>query len=194
MLFRSIEYIPELLHAGVKAFKIEGRMRDPMYIGETTSCYREAIDAFFEKTYNVEKFSSWISRLSTVFNRGFHTGFYFSRPSPNEIEREARGSTSAWHKKWVGKVKNYYKQANAVEVQLSSGQIKIGHELIFENSNDYYYQQPALSIQINDKPVKMTPIASAENHILVGIKVKQPVPINADLYIFVKRENIEESI
>ncbi|MHA2182992.1 MAG: peptidase U32 family protein, partial [Promethearchaeota archaeon] len=47
-----IEHIPELIKAEINAFKIEGRMRDPIYIEETTSCYREAIDAYYENSYS----------------------------------------------------------------------------------------------------------------------------------------------
>ncbi|MHA1804224.1 MAG: U32 family peptidase [Promethearchaeota archaeon] len=35
-----IEYLPQLIEARIDAFKIEGRMRDPIYIHETTKCYR----------------------------------------------------------------------------------------------------------------------------------------------------------
>ncbi|MFA5013566.1 MAG: peptidase U32 family protein, partial [Candidatus Paceibacterota bacterium] len=41
-----IEYVPELIKAGINAFKIEGRLRDPKYIETTARCYREAIDAY----------------------------------------------------------------------------------------------------------------------------------------------------
>ena len=35
-----IEHIPELIEADIDAFKIEGRMRDPIYIEKATKCYR----------------------------------------------------------------------------------------------------------------------------------------------------------
>jgi putative protease len=38
-----IEYIPDLIKAGINAFKIEGRLRDPKYIQVTARCYREAL-------------------------------------------------------------------------------------------------------------------------------------------------------
>lgn len=42
-----VEYIPELIEAGIDSFKIEGRRRDPHYIETTARIYREAIDAYF---------------------------------------------------------------------------------------------------------------------------------------------------
>ena len=49
-----IEHIPRLIKANIDAFKIEGRMRDAIYIDEVTRCYREAIDAYHEGTYTRE--------------------------------------------------------------------------------------------------------------------------------------------
>ncbi|GAH51231.1 unnamed protein product, partial [marine sediment metagenome] len=50
-------------------------MRDPIYIEETTSCYREAIDAYYEDNFNQEKVEDWLKRLNKVYNRGFSTSF-----------------------------------------------------------------------------------------------------------------------
>ena len=50
-----IDHLPELLATGVKVLKIEGRMRDPLYLSETVSCYRDALNAIRENTYSSEK-------------------------------------------------------------------------------------------------------------------------------------------
>lgn len=39
--------LDKAIEADIDAFKIEGRMRDPIYIEEATACYREAIDAYY---------------------------------------------------------------------------------------------------------------------------------------------------
>jgi collagenase-like PrtC family protease len=41
----TIELLPELLRAGVRAIKIEGRQRSPAYVAEVTRVWRRAIDA-----------------------------------------------------------------------------------------------------------------------------------------------------
>jgi putative protease len=38
-----IEHIPELIEAGIDAFKIEGRARAPDYVSTVTNCYSDAI-------------------------------------------------------------------------------------------------------------------------------------------------------
>jgi O2-independent ubiquinone biosynthesis protein UbiU len=40
----TLALLPDLLRAGVKAIKIEGRQRSPAYVGQVTKVWREAID------------------------------------------------------------------------------------------------------------------------------------------------------
>ena len=40
----SLEYLPKLVHAGVKSFKIEGRMKTPEYVATVTRIYRKYLD------------------------------------------------------------------------------------------------------------------------------------------------------
>ena len=71
----SLDIIPELIEAGVKSFKIEGRMKSPEYVGVVTSIYRKYIDlAQSNKPYVVDENDK--EKLLQVFNRGgFSTGY-----------------------------------------------------------------------------------------------------------------------
>ena len=91
---RMIEYIPELIKAGIDSFKIEGRRRDSRYIETTARCYREAIDSYFAKTYTKEKIIEWKKDLDGVYNRGYSTGFYFSVPGKEGIGYEKADNSS----------------------------------------------------------------------------------------------------
>ncbi|MEJ2248142.1 MAG: U32 family peptidase [Candidatus Lokiarchaeota archaeon] len=55
-----IEHIPELINANIDAFKIEGRMKDPLYVKTAIECYKEAIDSFYENSYSRKKAEKWI--------------------------------------------------------------------------------------------------------------------------------------
>jgi putative protease len=44
----SIQFIDQLIEAGIDSFKIEGRKRSPEYITKVVSTYRKAIDLYFE--------------------------------------------------------------------------------------------------------------------------------------------------
>ncbi len=77
-----IEHIPELIAAGVDAWKIEGRMKSQYYVATVTRIYREAIDTFFEnEVYEYQ--DKWREELRKISNRGYNTGFFLGNPGEN---------------------------------------------------------------------------------------------------------------
>jgi len=79
---------------------------------------------------------------------------------------------------------NYFPKIGVVEIELFSGQLKNGQQVIFENQADLFYQQKIESMQIEQLSVDETPIASSENHVVVSMKTNQALPRNANLYIY----------
>ena len=43
-----VEYIPEMMDAGIDSFKIEGRMKTALYVATVTRAYRRAIDDYLK--------------------------------------------------------------------------------------------------------------------------------------------------
>ncbi|ODS34309.1 MAG: peptidase [Candidatus Scalindua rubra] len=77
-----IQHIPELISAGVDAWKIEGRMKSQYYVATVTRVYREAIDTFFEN--DVYKYQSmWLEELGKISHRDYNTGFFLGNPGGN---------------------------------------------------------------------------------------------------------------
>ncbi len=108
----TIEFIDQLIEAGIDSFKIEGRKRAPEYVAKTVSVYRKAIDLHFQKKLTSEKKKEFLKELETVYNRGFSTGFYFGTPS-SEDYAGVNGSKATTRKVYVGKVLNYFKKPKA---------------------------------------------------------------------------------
>jgi putative protease len=80
-----IGHIPELVSCGIASFKIEGRMKTPLYVAMTAKAYREAIDDYFSDPELYEqKIPYYLSLLGMVSHRGYTTGFYFGKPGPEE--------------------------------------------------------------------------------------------------------------
>ena len=77
----SIEFIPELLDAGIHSFKIEGRMKSPEYVSSVVGIYRKYVDLAEEgATYKVTEEDMNI--LKGIFNRGgFSKGYYYEKGS-----------------------------------------------------------------------------------------------------------------
>ena len=76
-----IEYIPEMIEAGIDSFKIEGRMKTALYVAAVARTYRCAIDDWLEDPgkyrANLDKYRAEISKCTY---RQFTTGFYFGKP------------------------------------------------------------------------------------------------------------------
>ena len=70
-----VRRIPDLLRAGVEAFKIEGRMRSPLYVAVATRLYRKAIDSYLAGDFQVPQ--KELAEIEVVFNREFTEGLMF---------------------------------------------------------------------------------------------------------------------
>ena len=75
----AVDLIPDLVRAGVKSFKIEGRLKSPEYVTAVTRVYRKALDACISSPA-VGHSSSTISAadrysLEMTFSRGLSSGW-----------------------------------------------------------------------------------------------------------------------
>lgn len=77
----TLEYIPELVEAGIDSFKIEGRMKKPEYVALVTAMYRKYTDQYLEhgeKTFCIDPKDRQM--LMDLYNRGgSHGGYYHTR-------------------------------------------------------------------------------------------------------------------
>ncbi len=79
-----IEYIPEIVGAGIDSLKIEGRMKTALYVACVARTYRKAIDDFFVSKETYRKNMEWYSaEIAKCTYRQFTTGFYFGKPDEN---------------------------------------------------------------------------------------------------------------
>lgn len=76
-----IEYIPQLVEAGIDSFKIEGRMKTALYVATVARTYRKAIDDYFLSKECYQKNMPWyLEQISNCTYRQFTTGFFFGKP------------------------------------------------------------------------------------------------------------------
>lgn len=77
-----IEYIPELIEAGIDSFKIEGRMKTALYVATVARTYRKAIDDYLTSPEKYKENMDWyLEQISNCTYRQFTTGFFFGKPS-----------------------------------------------------------------------------------------------------------------
>jgi len=75
-----IEYMPEIIAAGIDSLKIEGRMKNALYVATVARTYRKAIDDFFQEPELYKENLPWYQeQISNCTYRQFTTGFFFGK-------------------------------------------------------------------------------------------------------------------
>lgn len=82
----TIEYIPELLEAGIDSFKIEGRMKKPEYAAGVTAVYRKYIDKYYADPKASPKISKAdMHTLSCLYIRSERQDGYYHKHNGREM-------------------------------------------------------------------------------------------------------------
>ncbi len=72
----ALDRVPEMLAAGVRSFKIEGRLKSPEYVAATTRAYRRALDAALAgQGGGAASRPADLYAMQMAFSRGFSTGW-----------------------------------------------------------------------------------------------------------------------
>ncbi|AKN29382.1 peptidase U32 [Clostridium carboxidivorans P7] len=151
-----IEYIPELVEAGINSFKIEGRMKSPYYVASIVKAYRQAIDAYFEnpKEYKFQK--KWMDDLTKASHRVYYTGFYFG-----DANKQAQESSNYIREyDIVGIVRDYDKSTGVATVEQRNRVFEGDTVEIFRSEGDSF--EICLNDMKNSKGQKIEVAPSAQ--------------------------------
>ncbi len=124
----TLDFLDQVMDAGIQILKIEGRGRAPEYVATVTRVYREAIDALYEDTFSSGKVDAWMEQLATVYNRGFWSGYYLGQKL-GEWSKTS-GSQATQKKVYVGKGVHYFPKAGIAEFKIEAYDIKKGDKLL----------------------------------------------------------------
>ena len=76
-----IEHIPDMIEAGIDSLKIEGRMKNALYVATTARTYRKALDDLAKGRAVYEAGMDWYRKqIRDCTFRPFTTGFFYHRP------------------------------------------------------------------------------------------------------------------
>lgn len=125
---KTIRFMDEMIEAGVRVFKIEGRARGPEYVDTVVSCYNEAIESVLDDTFTEAKKDAWDERLKTVFNRGFWDGYYLGQRLGEWSKNY--GSQATQRKVYAGKGVRYFPKIGVAEFVLEATEINVGDKLL----------------------------------------------------------------
>lgn len=172
----TLPFIEQMKKAGVKAFKIEGRNRDPRYVDVVVRVYRKALD----KKLTKEEIKEGINKLKKVYNKGFSSGFYLGRPTPNDFSK-IEHSDATEKKHFVGKITHYYPQIKVATIKLVSG-LKVNDEIVVIGKTTGLEKSKIESMEIKKKQVK-----KGEKGEEIGIKLSL-VRKNDEVYVIKKND------
>lgn len=181
---KTIDFIDKILKTGVRVLKIEGRGRSPEYVKTVTLCYRQAVDAYFNGTYNKENLEIWNEKLKTVYNRGFWDGYYQGQ----KIGEWAKGYGSQATKKkiYIGKVNNFFSKLKVAEIKIETGTLNIGDEIHIIGPTTGVYEDVIKEIRLDLKNVD-----SCKKGEACSIPVKDFLRRSDRLYKIVDVENTD---
>ncbi len=171
----TINFIDEMLDSGITVFKIEGRARPAEYVKTVTSCYREAVDAVYEGSYSTEKINAWITRLSTVYNRGFWDGYYLGRKL-GEWSKDY-GSKATKIKTYIGKGSNYFEKIGVAEFKIESGELNVGDEILITGPTTGVIQTFVEEIRLD-----LHAVEKAQKGDVISVPIKEKVRRADKLY------------
>ena len=151
----TIEFMDRIIEAGVRVFKIEGRARSAEYVKRCARCYRAGADAVCDGTYTPELSASLKASLGEVFNRGFWDGYY--QGARLGEWSAVYGSQAARRKEYVGKVTNWFNRIGVAEVQVESGCIAGGDDILFIGPTTGLVEMTVADMRVDLHPAQVAP-------------------------------------
>ena len=197
---KTIRFIDQMMRAGVRVFKIEGRARGPEYVYTVVKAYKEAIAAVVEDSWSVEcgarseilrnderafsetRKDEWDARLATVFNRGFWDGYYLGQQL-GEWNKNY-GSNATERKQLVGRITKYFSRIGVAEVSVDATTFSVGDRLLITGPTTGALWVDVAEIHDNDGH----PTDTAQQHQLAAIRVPEKVRPSDKLFKIVKAE------
>lgn len=146
----TISFLDQIIDSGVKVLKIEGRGRAPEYVATVVKAYREAIDAIAEKTFSQEKVTEWMSRLETVYNRGFWSGYYLGQELGEWSDNS--GSSATQKKVYIGKGRHFYPKSNVAEFLIEAYDLTVGDKVLIQGPTTGSQEMVIETMQVDEKP------------------------------------------
>lgn len=72
-----LDFLDQIVDAGVTSFKLEGRMKTPYYVATVTNAYRRRLDGILAGTATPESVALLRRELDAASHRAYASGFYF---------------------------------------------------------------------------------------------------------------------
>ena len=175
----SLEFIPQLIKAGVKCFKIEGRLKSPEYVATVTRIYRKYIDMVLnDEEYIVDEKD--IKDLKQIFNRGGFSSGHLSNHSNHDLVFKEKPNNMGLY---IGNVAGYNKAKGHIKVLLNE-KLAIGDSINFEKENTKY---TISELMLNNSNI---PHAEVGQKVVIG-RMKGNIHVGDKIYKLSSKELLD---
>jgi len=181
----TINFLNKLIDAGVRVLKIEGRARAPEYVKTVTQCYSEAVNSICDNSYTSEKIEGWMTRLSSVFNRGFWDVYYLGRKLGEWSH--VYGSLATERKIYCGKITNYFSNLAVAEVLIEAHELYLNDKILIIGPTTGVIEEKVTEIRVDEKPAPFCP-----KGIRCSIPVSTAVRRSDKLYRVISEEELHK--
>ncbi len=149
----TLNFLDQIVDAGAKVLKIEGRGRAPEYVAKVIKIYREAIDAIEDNTYSKDKVALWMEELKTVYNRGFWSGYYLGQKLGEWSD--VSGSKATQKKLYIGKGVHFFPKPSIAEFKIEAYDIKLGDTLLITGPRTGVEEFELTEMLVNDEQLEI---------------------------------------
>ena len=177
---KTIHFMNKMMDAGVRVFKIEGRARGPEYVRIVTSCYKEAVKAYCNGTFDEEKIAIWDEQLKSVFNRGFWDGYYLGQRLGEWSHKY--GSSATRQKEYLAKGIRYFSRIGVAEFQMECGMLKAGDEILITGPTT-----GAIFLTLEEIRVDLKPVTETKKGERFSFKINEKIRPSDRLYKMVNK-------
>ena len=165
---KTIRFLDQMMAAGVRVFKIEGRARGPEYVYTVVRCYKEALQAAIEGRFTEENKNRWDEQLSRVFNRGFWDGYYLGQRLGEW--NAVYGSNATEKKVYVGRGVKYFSRLGVAEFVIEATEINEGDRLCITGPTT-----GLIYLTADDMRYELQRVSTAQKGWHISIKVPEKV-------------------
>lgn len=164
-----LQYLPEIIQAGVNSLKIEGRMKSIHYVATVVQAYRKALDAYYKFPQDYRFDPAWYEEITKVSHRDYTSGFLFGKPQGQDHNYDTSSYLRTFD--FVGLVLDYDHNTGLAKVEQRNN-FRVGDELEFTGPKTALFTQQLESIfDENGESVTVAPHPRQ----VVQIPVAQPV-------------------
>lgn len=142
-----LDYISDLLDAGVCSFKVEGRMKSEYYLATVINAYRRAIDDYYLNGVGYKNNPLYQTELDKTAHREFTTAYFLgeNNRTVNYDDSQSKGTH-----KFMANVLSYNGEEGYALIEMRN-RFMVGDQLEILTPNDYFNKTITVQKMLDEK-------------------------------------------